>query len=150
MTAAAKPALWVLNGPNLDRLGRREPEVYGHRTLADVEAACVGVADALGYALVFRQSANEGALIAWLHEAADEGAAGIAINPAGYTHTSVALRDAIASIDVPTVEVHLSNVHARESFRHVSLTAAVCVGTIAGLGVEGYLAALRFLAARRG
>ncbi len=146
----ASPTLWVLNGPNLDRLGRREPAVYGRQTLQDIEAACAREAAALGFDLVFRQSAHEGALIAWLHEAGDGGAAGVAFNPAGYTHTSVALRDAIASIDVPVVEVHLSNVHAREAFRHVSLTAAVCAGTIAGLGVEGYLAALRYLARRRG
>jgi 3-dehydroquinate dehydratase II len=149
MSDAATPALWVLHGPNLDRLGKREPSVYGHQTLADVDAACAEVAQALGFRVVCRQSAFEGDLIAWLHEAADTGAAGVAINPGGYTHTSVALRDAIAAIDVPVVEVHLSNVHAREAFRHVSLTAGVCVGSIAGLGVEGYRAALRFLAARR-
>jgi len=146
----APRSLWVLHGPNLDRLGRREPEVYGRQTLAEVDAACADLAASLGFALEAHQSAHEGALIGWLHEAADAGAAGVAINPGGYTHTSVALRDAIAGIDVPVVEVHLSNVHAREPFRHVSLTAAVCVGTIAGLGVEGYLAALRYLAARAG
>ncbi|MBW6454735.1 MAG: type II 3-dehydroquinate dehydratase [Trueperaceae bacterium] len=144
----APKTLWVLHGPNLDRLGRREPEVYGRQTLADIDAACAGLARALGFAHESRQSAHEGALIEWLHEAADTGAAGVVINPAGYTHTSVALRDAIAAIDVPVVEVHLSNVHAREAFRHVSLTAAACAGTIAGLGAEGYLAALRYLAAR--
>jgi 3-dehydroquinate dehydratase II len=150
MSDATAPALWVLHGPNLDRLGRREPAVYGHQTLADVDAACAEVAEAHGFRAVCRQSAHEGDLIAWLHEAADGGAAGIVINPGGYTHTSVALRDAIASIDVPVVEVHLSNVHAREAFRHVTLTGAVCVGTISGLGVEGYRAALRFLANGRG
>jgi 3-dehydroquinate dehydratase II len=148
MSDAATPVLWVIHGPNLDRLGRREPAVYGHQTLADVNAACKEAAGALGFAAECRQSAHEGDLIAWLHEAADAGAAGVAINPGGYTHTSVALRDAIASIDVPVVEVHLSNVHAREAFRHVSLTGGACVGTIAGLGVEGYRAALRFLATR--
>jgi len=142
------PTLWVLHGPNLDRLGRREPEVYGHGTLADVDTACAAEAAALGYALVCRQSAHEGELIGWLHEAADRGVAGIVLNPGGYTHTSVALRDAIASIDAPVVEVHLSNVHARERFRHVTITGGACVGTIAGLGVEGYRAALRFLAGR--
>ncbi len=140
------PTLWVLHGPNLDRLGRREPEVYGHQTLAEVDAACAELAASLGFALEARQSAHEGALIGWLHEAADAGAVGVVINPGGYTHTSVALRDAIASIDVPVVEVHLSNVHAREPFRHVTLTGAACAGTISGLGVEGYLAALRYLA----
>jgi 3-dehydroquinate dehydratase-2 len=144
----APRSLWVLHGPNLDRLGRREPEIYGRRTLAEIDAACADLAASLGFALEAHQSAHEGALIGWLHEAADAGAAGVVLNPAGYTHTSVALRDAIAGIDVPVVEVHLSNVHAREPFRHVSLTGAACVGTIAGLGAEGYLAALRFLAAR--
>ena len=146
----APKTLWLLHGPNLDRLGRREPEIYGRQTLAEVDEACAGLASSLGFALQARQSAHEGALIGWLHEAADTGAAGVVINPGGYTHTSVALRDAIAAIDVPVVEVHLSNVHAREPFRHVSLTAAACVGTISGLGAEGYLAALRYLAARAG
>jgi len=144
----APRTLWLLHGPNLERLGRREPEVYGRQTLAEIDAACADLASSLGFALEARQSAHEGALIDWLHEAADAGAAGIVLNPAGYTHTSVALRDAITAIDVPVVEVHLSNVQAREPFRHVSLTAAACAGTIAGLGAEGYLAALRYLAAR--
>ena len=146
----APRTLWVLHGPNLDRLGRREPEVYGRQTLREIDAACAGVSASLGFACEARQSADEGALIGWLHEAADAGAAGVVINPGGYTHTSVALRDAIASIDVPVVEVHLSNVHAREPFRHVTVTGAVCVGTISGLGAEGYLAALRYLAGRAG
>jgi len=146
---APEPSLWVIHGPNLDRLGRREPQVYGRQTLAEVNAACTELAGRLGFRAVCRQSPHEGELIAWLHEAGDTGAAGVVLNPGGYTHTSVALRDAIASIDVPVVEVHLSNVHAREAFRHRSLTAGACVGTIAGLGAEGYLAALRFLAGRR-
>lgn len=146
--AAARKSLWVLHGPNLDRLGRREPEVYGRQTLAEVDAACTALAASLGFDVQARQSAHEGALIDWLHEAEDAGAAGIVINPGGYTHTSVALRDAIASIAVPVVEVHLSNVHAREPFRHITLTGAVCAGTISGLGAEGYLAALRYLASR--
>jgi 3-dehydroquinate dehydratase II len=140
--------LLVLHGPNLDRLGRREVGVYGRTTLAEVNEACARTAAELGFALQARQSAFEGELIGWLHAAEDEGVAGVVMNPGGYTHTSVALRDAIASITVPVVEVHLSNVHAREPFRHVTLTGAVAVGTIAGLGVEGYLAALRFLAGR--
>lgn len=148
MSEAARPVLWVLHGPNLDRLGRREPAVYGTATLADVNAACTAVAAEHGCDLVARQSAYEGELIGWVHEAADAGALGLAINPGGYTHTSVALRDAIAAVDLPVVEVHLSNVHAREPFRHVTLTGAVCIGTISGLGVEGYRAALRFLATR--
>jgi 3-dehydroquinate dehydratase II len=146
----APRTLWVLHGPNLDRLGRREPEVYGRQTLAELDAACAKLAASLGFGVRARQSAHEGDLIGWLHEAEDASAAGIVINPGGYTHTSVALRDAIASIAVPVVEVHLSNVHAREAFRHVTLTGAVCAGTISGLGVEGYLAALRYLASRAG
>jgi 3-dehydroquinate dehydratase-2 len=138
----------VLHGPNLDRLGKREVGIYGRFTLADVNDACARVAAELGVALRTEQSAHEGVLIERLHEAEDTGVAGIVINPGGYTHTSVALRDAIAAIAVPVVEVHLSNIHARESFRHVTLTGAVCIGSIAGLGVEGYVAALRFLADR--
>lgn len=146
-TPSLRPTLWVLHGPNLDRLGHREPDVYGTTTLADLNAACMTVAAEAGCDLVARQSAFEGELIDWVHEAADAGAVGLAINPGGYTHTSVALRDAIASVaPLPVVEVHLSNVHARETFRHVTLTGAVCIGTIAGLGVEGYRAALRYLA----
>jgi 3-dehydroquinate dehydratase II len=135
----------VLNGPNLNLLGRREPEVYGRATLADLEAACVTTGRELGVDVVCRQSNHEGQLIDWLHGAADEGATGIVLNPGGYTHTSVALRDAIAGIDVPVVEVHLSNVHARERFRRRSLTAGVCVGSVSGLGLEGYSLALRYL-----
>ena len=135
----------VLNGPNLNLLGRREPEVYGRATLADLEATCMETGRELGVDVVCRQSNHEGQLIDWLHGAADEGATGIVLNPGGYTHTSVALRDAIAGIDTPVVEVHLSNVHAREGFRRRSLTAGVCVGSVAGLGVAGYGLALRYL-----
>ena len=139
----------VLNGPNLNLLGRREPEVYGRATLADLEAACVETGRELGVDVVCRQSNHEGQLIDWLHGAADEGATGIVLNPGGYTHTSVALRDAIAGIDVPVVEVHLSNVHAREGFRRRSLTAGVCAGSVSGLGIEGYRFSIRFLAPAR-
>jgi 3-dehydroquinate dehydratase II len=143
-----RPTVWVLHGPNLDRLGTREPEVYGTTTLRAIDAACEAVAAEHGHALVAHQSAFEGELIGWIHEAADSGAIGLAINPGGFTHTSVALRDAIASVDLPVIEVHLSNVHAREPFRHVTLTGAVCVGSIVGLGVEGYRAAVRYLMMR--
>ena len=139
----------VLNGPNLNLLGRREPEVYGRATLADLEVACAETGRELGVDVVCRQSNHEGQLIDWLHGAGDEGATGIVLNPGGYTHTSVALRDAVAAIDVPVVEVHLSNVHAREGFRRQSLTAGVCVGSVSGLGIEGYRLSVRFLARAR-
>ncbi len=139
----------VLNGPNLNLLGRREPAVYGKATLADLDAACVKAGRELGVEVTCRQSNHEGELIDWLHGAADEGVSGIVLNAGGLAHTSVALRDAIAGIDVPVIEVHLSNVHGREGFRHRSVTAGACVGVVAGLGFEGYALALRYLAARR-
>ena len=141
--------IWVLNGPNLNRLGKREPEVYGRDTLADLEARWQTLAIELGVALRCEQSSFEGALIDWLHEAEDAGAVGVVLNPGGFTHTSVALRDAIASVQVPVVEVHLSNVHAREPFRHRTLVGAVVVGTISGLGAAGYELAIRSLVERR-
>jgi 3-dehydroquinate dehydratase-2 len=134
----------VLNGPNLNRLGLREPAVYGSRTLADLEAYVRAAAPA-GVELEFFQSNHEGELIDKLHQLATAGCGGIVINPAAYTHTSVALLDALKSVMIPAVEVHISNVHARETFRHTSMTAAACVGQIAGLGFEGYVAAVRFL-----
>lgn len=138
----------VLNGPNLNLLGSRETDVYGVTTLADVEALCARVASELGSSAVCRQSNHEGQLIDWLHGAAAEGAVGVVLNPGGFTHTSVALRDAIAAINVPVVEVHVSNVLKREPFRHVSLTGAVSVGSIMGLGVTGYELAVRYLLRR--
>lgn len=140
----------VLNGPNLNMLGCREPAVYGSGTLAELEAQCAAWGRDAGVQVVCRQSNFEGQLIEWLHGAESEGVRGVVLNPGGLTHTSVALRDAVASIPLPTLEVHLSNVHARESFRHHSYVSGVCVGTITGLGPYGYGAALRFLAARLG
>lgn len=151
MTGSQTPSratLWLLNGPNLNRLGRREPEVYGRTTLAELTTLCEAEAGVHGWRLEHRQGQSEGELIGWLHQAADEGAVGVVMNPGGYSHTSVALRDAVAAVELPVVEVHLSNVHARESFRHVAMTAGACVGVITGLGVEGYLAAIRYLAKR--
>ena len=139
------PLIHVLNGPNLNLLGQRQPEVYGHETLADVERACTALADELGVAVEFRQSNHEGQLIDWIH-AARGAAAGIVINPAAYTHTSVALLDALSAFDGPVIEVHISNVHKREDFRHHSFVSLRADGVIAGCGTEGYLLALRRVA----
>lgn len=128
----------ILNGPNLNLLGQREPEVYGRTTLADIEARARELAARLGAEVDFRQSNSEGQLVDWIHEARGK-CDGIVLNAGAYTHTSVALRDAIAAVGVPTVEVHLSNVHAREEFRHKSLIAPVCRGVICGFGVTSYL-----------
>lgn len=130
-----------LNGPNLNLLGTREPGVYGRSTIAEIEALVRRRAGELGVAVEWRQSNSEGELVAWIQEAA--GAFDhVILNAAAYTHTSVALRDAIAATGVPTIEVHLSNIHAREEFRHRSLIAAVCHGVIAGFGANSYLLAL--------
>jgi 3-dehydroquinate dehydratase-2 len=136
----------IINGPNLDRLGRREPEIYGCATLADLEARLRQEAAELGVQVSFFQSNHEGALIDHISSLADARTAGIILNGAGLTHTSVALRDAIAGSSLPTIEVHISNIHAREEFRRHSVTGAVCQGVITGLGLAGYSLALRHLA----
>jgi len=139
---ATLPKVYVLNGPNLNLLGLREPEIYGADTLDDIAGRLQDQARGLGLAIDLRQSNHEGHLIDWLHEAQAEGAKAVILNPGGYTHTSVALRDAVKAVDVPVIEVHLSNPQARESFRRRSLVAPVAKGTIAGFGAAGYALAL--------
>jgi 3-dehydroquinate dehydratase-2 len=130
-----------LNGPNLNLLGQREPDIYGRTTLADIEAMVREHAAKSGVGIEFRQSNLEGELVTWIQEAKGRFEV-IVLNAAGYTHTSVVLRDAIAAVGVPTIEIHLSNVHAREEFRHVSLIAPVCRGQIAGFGANSYILAI--------
>ena len=141
------PSVYVLNGPNLNRLGTREPEIYGSTTFADLAQICTEEAAALGLTVEVLQTNDEGELIGWLHRAQDERAA-VVLNPAAFTHYSYALRDACAMLTTPLVEVHISNPAAREEFRHTSLTAPACVAVISGLGLEGYHAAIRFLLKR--
>jgi 3-dehydroquinate dehydratase-2 len=135
----------ILNGPNLNLLGHRQPEVYGRETLADVVAACTALGKTLGLEVVAKQSNHEGALVDYIH-AAREGAAGIIINPGAYSHTSIAILDALNAYDGPVLEVHISNIHKRETFRHHSYVSARAEGVIAGFGTEGYLLALRRMA----
>lgn len=132
----SKPIL-ILNGPNLNLLGTREPEIYGSTTLAEVEAMCRARAASLGLEISFRQSNHEGQLVDWIHEAIT-GAAGIIINPAAFTHTSVAILDALKNVKAPIIELHISNPHQREAFRHVSFVTPVATATMCGLGVDGY------------
>jgi 3-dehydroquinate dehydratase-2 len=135
----------VLNGPNLGRLGSREPEVYGHATHDDLVTMCESEGAALGLEVEVRQTDDEAELVHWIHEAADA-AMPVVLNPAAFTHYSYALRDACAQLRAPLVEVHLSNPHAREEFRHTSVVSAVATGTIAGFGVQSYVLALRAIA----
>lgn len=138
----------VLHGPNLNLLGTREPDIYGSETLAEVDARLVRFGAELGLQIETFQSNHEGALIDRIQQAKRDGCAAIIINPGGYTHTSVALRDAIAAVNLPTMEVHLSNIHAREKFRHYSYIAPIAIGQICGLGTIGYELAIRGLLAR--
>lgn len=137
----------VLNGPNLARLGTREPEIYGTMTYGDLVTLCLRSAAEVGVEVDVRQTDHEGEMLGWLHEAADTGTS-VVLNPAAWSHTSIALRDAAAALTAPLVEVHLSNVHAREPFRHHSYVSAVASGVVVGLGVDGYALALRWLAGR--
>jgi 3-dehydroquinate dehydratase II len=139
------PRVLVLNGPNLNLLGTREPAIYGYETLDDVAGRCREAAERLGLAVEFRQSNAEHQLIDWLHEARTR-VAGVVINPAALTHTSVALADALSAIDKPVIEVHISNVHKREAFRHHSFVSPVASGIIVGCGTQGYVLALERMA----
>jgi 3-dehydroquinate dehydratase-2 len=141
--------LLLLNGPNLNLLGTREPAVYGSTTLADIEQAANAQASAAGATLDCFQTNHEGALIDRIHAAKDEGVTAIVINPGGLTHTSVALRDALAAVGIPFVEVHISNIHQREAFRHHSFLSAIALGTICGLGTDGYRYAIDFALKKR-
>jgi 3-dehydroquinate dehydratase-2 len=139
--------VYVLNGPNLNLLGTREPEKYGHATLADAETLARAKAKDFGWTVEFRQSNHEGEIVDWIQEAAAKQAVGVVINPAGYTTTSVAILDAILAIKVPVIEIHITNIHAREAFRHDSYISKAAKGVICGLGIEGYALAIAGLAA---
>jgi 3-dehydroquinate dehydratase II len=142
--------IFVLNGPNLNLLGTREPEKYGHATLADVEKLCRDAAAARGFSADCRQSNHEGTLVDWIQEAGAHHAAGIVINPGGYVHTSVAILDAVLAVQLPVVEVHITNIHARESFRQNSYLSKGAKAMICGFGIEGYALAIAGLAALAG
>ena len=146
----AEQTIYVLNGPNLNLLGTREPQTYGHARLADVEKLCMETAAQFGLKADCRQSNREGELIDFIHEAHARQAAGIIINAGAYSHTSIALHDALKAVKVPAVEVHISNIHARESFRHYSFTAIAAFAVLAGFGIDGYRLAINGLAAKIG
>ena len=139
---AAKKEILVINGPNLNMLGTREPEIYGNATLADIEAECESRAESHGMACSCYQSNHESEIIEAIHKAAKKGTAGVVINAGAFTHTSVAIRDAVSILDIPVVEVHISNVHTREEFRHHSYIAGVATGAIVGFGIHSYSLAI--------
>lgn len=150
MAQATAPIILVLNGPNLNLLGTREPETYGYANLADVEKLCAETAAQFGLHADCRQSNREGELIDFIHEARVKQMVGIIINAGGYSHTSIALHDALVGVKIPTVEVHISNIHARESFRHHSYTAKAAFASLCGFGIDGYRLAINGLAAKIG
>ena len=139
--------VYVLNGPNLNLLGTREPQIYGHSTLADVEKLCRSTAEQHGLGVEFRQSNHEGQIVDWIQEAIARSAAGLIINPAGHTTTSIAILDALLMMKAPVIEVHITNIHAREPFRHRSYISKAARGVICGLGIQGYALAIAGLAA---
>jgi 3-dehydroquinate dehydratase II len=146
LSAHMAKTVYVLNGPNLNLLGTREPHIYGRATLGDVERLCRSTAERHGLALVFRQSNHEGQIVDWINEARAEKAAGLVINPAGHTTTSIAILDALLAMEPPVVEVHISNIHAREEFRRNSYVSRAARAVICGFGIEGYALAIAGLA----
>ena len=150
MASSPDQTIYVLNGPNLNLLGTREPDTYGHATLADVEKLCRESAAQYGLKADCRQSNREGELVDFIHEAHAKKAAGIIINAGAYSHTSIALHDALKAVQIPTVEVHISNIYTRESFRHHSFTAMAAFASLCGFGIEGYRLAINGLAAKIG
>jgi 3-dehydroquinate dehydratase-2 len=138
--------VYVLNGPNLNLLGAREPDIYGRATLADVETLCRKTATALGLSVEFRQSNHEGQIVDWIQEARASKAAGVVINPAAYSHTSIAILDALTALEAPVIEVHISNIHARETFRRRSYVSQVARAVVCGFGIDGYRLAITGLA----
>ncbi|KIZ37598.1 3-dehydroquinate dehydratase [Rhodopseudomonas palustris] len=147
---AGPRTVYVLNGPNLNLLGTREPEVYGRATLADVDKLCAETAERFGLTALCRQSNHEGELIDWIHEAHAGKAVGIVLNAGGYTHTSIALHDALVAVQIPAIEVHVSNVYARDAFRHHSFIAKAAFASLCGFGIDGYRLAITGLAAKIG
>ena len=150
MAKATSKTVYVLNGPNLNLLGTREPQIYGRSTLKDVETLCRKTATAHGLAIEFRQSNHEGVIVDWIHEAGAKKAVGIVLNPAGLTHTSVSIHDAIKAVKVPVIETHITNIHAREPWRHLSYVSFVAKAVICGFGIQGYALAIDGIAAMSG